>query len=133
VLDDLNIPQLQHLREQGAILIDIAKIENELTDLKGAGNSDLKRRQDEMTQLDHQIHKLKKQADLARETAAGKRAADANLPLKERAVREHDRKMERFDIAEEGRKAAEKRYPKDSIQYKREMAFWDEFEQDNSI
>ena len=51
-----------------------------------------------------------------------------NVRRKKRA-----RKLERFEIADKGRELAKERYPEGSLNYEREMAFWDEFEEERSV
>jgi hypothetical protein len=94
---------------------------------------DKRKRANEEADMDHQMLMIKRRAIKARAEADTKALEEANLPETERAKRKYDRKVERFKIAAEGRALAKKSYPEDSIDYKRDMAIWKEYEEEGSI
>lgn len=135
---DLDIPGLQQDLQKAGLEVSIAEMDKKMERLtqKREPNpyeEDRRRQERALAELDHQIVLQKKEAELASERMKTRLAAEANLPLAERAQKKRARKLERFDIADKGRALAKERYPEDSLNYKREMAFWEEFEEERSI
>jgi DNA-binding transcriptional MerR regulator len=133
---DLDITGLEQDLHKAGLELSIAEVDKQMARVNTGPKKDQdaeRIRQEELAKLEHQILLNKKRAELASEEAKAKFAAEVNLPLAERAEKRRARKLERFDIADKGRALAKEKYPLGGLNYDREMAFWDEFEEERSI
>ena len=135
---DLDIPSLEQDLRKAGLELNIEGVDKEMERLTrkqepAPYEEDKRKRANEEADMDHQMLMIKRRAIKARAEADTKALEEANLPETERAKRKYDRKVERFKIAAEGRALAKKSYPEDSIDYKRDMAIWKEYEEEGSI
>jgi hypothetical protein len=133
---DLDIPGLEQDHQKAELELRIARVDKEMVGVNAGPDPDHdgeRKRAVRLAKLDQQILLNKKKAELSNEKAKTKVAAYANLPLAERAKIEHDLKLERFAIADAGRALAKERYPGGGLNFDREMAHWEEFQERKSI
>jgi hypothetical protein len=135
VRDDLDIADLEKNRRKAVLEVDIAQYDKTLGRFTKPDpyEEDKRRRANEEADMDHQMLMIKRRATNAQAEANARALEEANLPERERAQRKYKRREERFEIADEGRALVEKRWPKDSIGYRRGMAIWTQYEEDGSI
>jgi len=133
---DLDIAGLRDDYEKACLESKITGVDRE-TERLNAGpdpqEADKKRRANDNDAWDHDMLMIKKRAIKAAADAEAKRAEEANLPPRERAKRDYDRKMERFEVADEGRALVRQRWPEGSPNFERGMLIWDQYEQDGSL
>jgi hypothetical protein len=96
-------------------------------------DEDNRRRANEREELEHQLDLIKRRATNAQVEANTRGLEDLNLPEQEKADKNYKRKMERFVIADAGRAVVTKLYPEGSLNYKRGMAVWQEYEEKGTI
>jgi len=135
---DLDIPGLQDDLQKAGLELNIAQVDKQMARLvrepmTDPYEEDKRRRANEDAEMDHQLLMIKRRAVNAQAEANARALEEVNLPERDKAKRNYDRKVERFDIADEGRALVEKRFPKGSIQYERAMAVWQEYEERGSI
>jgi hypothetical protein len=135
---DLDIPGLQQDLQKAGLELSIAKVDKEMAVISREPKpdpyeEDKKRRANEEAELDHKLLMMKRRAVNAQAEANARALEEANLPEREKAEKNYKRNMEKFDIADEGRALVEKRFPKDSLEYRRGMAVWKEYEENGTI